>query len=173
LSEMPGFFRQLAAVLSLPVNALLVVPGLLFLRCRDRRATQLAPAAILPFTRSLSGLLILGGLPMLFWTIREFGRSGLGTLAPWDPTQKLVVRGPYRHVRNPMISAVMAILFGQALLFNSLCQLAWATFFSLGNMIYIPRSEEPGLERRFGDDYRRYKQHVPRWLPRLRPWPPI
>jgi protein-S-isoprenylcysteine O-methyltransferase Ste14 len=54
--------------------------------------------------------------------------------------------------------------------FLRLHQLAWAAFFSLGNLLYIPRSEEPGLERRFGDDYRRYKQHVPRWLPRWRPW---
>ena len=71
-----------------------------------------------------------------------------------------------------MISAVMANLFGQALLLNSLCHLAWATFFCLGNAFYIPRGEEPGLERRFGDDYRRYQRHVPRWLPRWRPWNP-
>jgi protein-S-isoprenylcysteine O-methyltransferase Ste14 len=164
--------RQLASVLILPVNVLLVVPSLIFMRCRAKRAGRLAPAAVLSFSHILGGLLVLAGLPMLFWTIREFGRSGQGTLAPWDPTQKLVVQGPYRHVRNPMISAVMAILFGQALLLNSLCHLAWATVFSLGNVLYIPRSEEPGLERRFGDDYRRYKQHVPRWLPRLRPWSP-
>ena len=170
---MPGFLlRQLVSVLILPFNVLLVIPGLLFLRCRGKQVVGLAPRAALPITRSLGGLLVLTGLPLLLWTIREFGRSGQGTLAPWDPTQKLVVRGPYRHVRNPMISAVMAILFGQALLLNNLCQLAWATFFTSGNMLYIPRSEEPGLERRFGDDYRRYKQHVPRWLPRFRPWSP-
>ncbi|MGD2077260.1 MAG: isoprenylcysteine carboxylmethyltransferase family protein [Chloroflexota bacterium] len=164
--------RQLAAALILPVNVLLVIPGLLFLRCWGRPANRLAPAATLPLTRSLGGLLVLAGLPMLLWTICEFGRSGQGTLAPWDPTQKLVVRGPYRHVRNPMIAAVMTILFGQALLLNSLCHLVWAVFFSLGNMLYIPRSEEPGLEKRFGDAYTRYKRHVPRWLPRLRPWQP-
>lgn len=164
--------RQLASVLILPLNVLLVIPSLLFLRCRGKQATRLAPAAALPIARSLGGLLILVGLPLLAWTIREFGRSGKGTLAPWDPTQKLVVRGSYRHMRNPMISAVMAVLFGQALLLNSLCQLAWATFFSLGNMLYIPSSEEPGLQRRFGEEYALYKQHVPRWVPRLRPWFP-
>ncbi len=165
---MPGFLRlrQLAAVMILPFNVLLVIPGLLHLRCRGKRASRLAPDAALPVTRSLGGLLVLTGLPMLAWTIREFSRGGQGTLAPWDPARKLVIRGPYRHVRNPMISAVMAILFGQALLLNSLCQLVWAMFFSLGNVLYIPRSEEPGLERRFGDEYRRYERHVPRWLPR-------
>ena len=164
--------RQLFSILILPVNVLLLVPGLLFLRCRGKRAARLSPAAVLPFTRGLGGLLILAGLPMLAWTIREFGRRGQGTLAPWDPPQKLVVRGPYRHVRNPMISAVMAILLGQALLLNSLCHLAWAAFFSLGNVLYIPHSEEPRLERRFGEEYRRYKSNVPRWLPQLRPWRP-
>jgi protein-S-isoprenylcysteine O-methyltransferase Ste14 len=162
----------LASVLILPFNVLLVIPGLLFLRCRGKQATRLAPAAAVPITRILGTLLVVGGLPMMFWTIREFGRSGQGTLAPWDPAQKLVVHGPYRHVRNPMISTVMVALFGQALLLNNLCQLAWATFFSLGNMLYIPRSEETGLERRFGDEYARYKRHVPRWVPQLRPWSP-
>ena len=162
--------RQLAAILILPFNVLLVIPGLLFLRCRGRSGSRLFPAAALPLTRVSGGLLIFAGLTLLTWTIRDFGRIGQGSLAPWDPPQKLVVRGPYRHVRNPMISAVIAILFGQALLLNSLCHLAWATLFSLGNTLYIPRSEEPGLERRFGDDYRGYKQNVPRWLPRPGPF---
>lgn len=166
------FLRQLAAVLILPVNVLIVIPGLLFLRCRQKRAGRLLPAAVTPLTKTLGGLLVLAGLPLLTWTIREFDRGGQGTLAPWDPPKRLVVYGPYRHVRNPMISAVMAILFGQALLLNNLCQLAWAVFFSLGNLLYIRRSEEPGLERRFGAAYRRYRRNVPRWLPRLRPWEP-
>ncbi|HSG18088.1 MAG TPA: isoprenylcysteine carboxylmethyltransferase family protein [Anaerolineae bacterium] len=162
--------HQLAAVLILPFNVLLVIPGLLFLQCRNKPSWGLFPASARSVTRALGGLLILAGLPLLLWTIRDFGRIGQGSLAPWDPPKKLVVRGPYRHVRNPMISAVMAILFGQALLLNSLCHLAWAALFSLGNALYIPRSEEPGLEKRFGADYRRYKQNVRRWQPRLEPW---
>jgi hypothetical protein len=51
--------------------------------------------------------------------------------------------------------------------------LVWALFFFFTvNAIYIPLCEEPGLEKRFGNDYRRYQRHVPRWLPRLRPWMP-
>jgi protein-S-isoprenylcysteine O-methyltransferase Ste14 len=86
------------------------------------------------------------------------------------PTQKLVVRGIYRHVRNPMISGVCAILLGEALVFGSFNLLFWFGFVVLLNMIYLPLVEEPGLEERFGDDYLRYKQNVPRWIPRLRPW---
>jgi protein-S-isoprenylcysteine O-methyltransferase Ste14 len=69
-----------------------------------------------------------------------------------------------------MISGVLAILLGEAALLGSLPVLIWAAAFLLINQLYIPRFEEPGLARRFGDAYLRYRQHVPRWLPRLRPW---
>jgi protein-S-isoprenylcysteine O-methyltransferase Ste14 len=104
------------------------------------------------------------------WTIRRFARDGEGTLAPWDPTQRLVVEGVYRHVRNPMITGVVTNLVGEALLFGSSALAVWALLFALANAIYIPLAEEPGLERRFGADYRRYKAGVPRWIPRVRPW---
>ena len=110
------------------------------------------------------------GLPVMFFTIRDFAKIGQGTLAPWDPTQKLVVTGPYRYVRNPMISGVTCMLFGITLVANTVCHLVWATAFMVVNVIYTPLSEEPGLVKRFGDDYQLYKQHVPRWLPRLTPW---
>jgi protein-S-isoprenylcysteine O-methyltransferase Ste14 len=80
------------------------------------------------------------------------------------------VRGVYRHVRNPMISGVAFILLGELLASGSLRLLIWFLLFALANLIYIPLVEEPGLEHRFGQAYRVYKQHVPRWLPRLRPW---
>ncbi len=117
------------------------------------------------------GLLLLGcGLALLIWTISAFARIGGGTLAPWDPPRKLVVRGVYRHVRNPMISGVFAVVLGEALLFRSTALVQWFLFFVLLNLIYIPLLEEPGLARRFGEDYRIYKKNVPRWIPRLRPW---
>jgi protein-S-isoprenylcysteine O-methyltransferase Ste14 len=82
------------------------------------------------------------------------------------------VEGPYRHVRNPMISAVLAVLAGEAALFGSLPLLIWcAAFFAL-NQIFFLFYEEPGLARRFGDEYRAYRQNVPRWLPRRAPWNP-
>jgi protein-S-isoprenylcysteine O-methyltransferase Ste14 len=90
--------------------------------------------------------------------------------APWDPTQKLVVHGVYRHVRNPMITGVCSLLLGEAILFGSLPLLAWFLAVVVANLIYMPLFEEPGLDRRFGDDYRLYKHHVPRWIPRLTPW---
>ena len=69
-----------------------------------------------------------------------------------------------------MISGVLFNLLGEALLFGSPAIGLWFALFFLGNAIYIPLSEEPGLERRFGDAYRSYKAAVPRWIPRLTPW---
>ena len=50
------------------------------------------------------------------------------------------------------------------------CHLGWAILYAVANMFYMPLSEEPDLEQRLGQAYRLYKQHVPRWIPRLTPW---
>jgi protein-S-isoprenylcysteine O-methyltransferase Ste14 len=117
------------------------------------------------------GMICIGvGLLLMVATIRLFVTVGQGTLAPWDPPQHLVVRGVYRHVRNPMISGVLFVLLGEALLTASQPLFGWFLIFALINAIYIPLLEEPGLVHRFGDEYRTYKRNVPRWIPRWRPW---
>ena len=98
-------------------------------------------------------------------------RYGEGTPAPWEPPRKLVVRGPYRHARNPMISSVLILIAAEALLFGSWPLLVWMGVFFLGNVVYFPLVEEKGLAERFGQAYREYKKNVPRWLPRRRGWP--
>jgi protein-S-isoprenylcysteine O-methyltransferase Ste14 len=112
------------------------------------------------------------GLTLMYRTIRLFATRGEGTLAPWDPPRRLVVEGPYRHVRNPMISGVWFLLAGEALVLGSPWIAVWLAAFATANVIYMPLSEEPGLERRFGDEYRAYKRAVPAWIPRVRPWEP-
>jgi protein-S-isoprenylcysteine O-methyltransferase Ste14 len=142
--------------------------------------TVVIPALILwrtgvsvePLTAILGALLILLGLALVVWTVRLLVMVGRGTLAPWDATTSLVVHGPYRHVRNPMISGVAAILAGEALFFRSWPIAVCLAVFALVNGIYLPLSEEPGLSRRFGQQYERYRANVPRWLPRLRAWSP-
>jgi protein-S-isoprenylcysteine O-methyltransferase Ste14 len=91
-------------------------------------------------------------------------------LAPWDPTKKIVVVGPYQFMRNPMISGVACMLLGQVLFHGSWVLGFWAGIFITINHIYFVLSEEPGLEKRFGEPYRVYKANVPRWIPRVRPW---
>lgn len=110
------------------------------------------------------------GLLLFLASLRRFATEGRGTLAPWDPPRTLVLRGPYRFVRNPMISGVIFILFGEAFALVSLAHGIWAAAFLMLNLIYIPLMEEPQLERRFGESYREYRRHVRRFLPRLRPW---
>jgi protein-S-isoprenylcysteine O-methyltransferase Ste14 len=112
------------------------------------------------------------GLLLFLASLRRFATEGKGTLAPWDPPCALVLRGPYRFVRNPMISGVIFILFGEAFVLLSLPHGVWAAAFLMLNLLYIPLMEEPQLERRFGEPYREYRRHVRRFLPRLRPWEP-
>jgi len=114
--------------------------------------------------------IIIVGLVLAGWTIWLFATNGRGTPAPWDPPQRLVVNGPYRHVRNPMISGILCILVGEALMFMSAGLLIWVIAFFTINAVYIPSFEESALEQRFGDEYTEYKRNVPRWIPRCKAW---
>jgi protein-S-isoprenylcysteine O-methyltransferase Ste14 len=157
-------WRHVRAIGLLPATVTVVVPA--FLLSRNGLDLAAWPLALVGVTLVAAGLVLVG------WTVALFARIGRGTLAPWDPTSRLVVAGPYRHVRNPMISGVLAILLGEAALFGSLPLLVWFGTVFLLNAIYFPLVEEPGLRERFGEDYERYRANVPRWLPRLRPWEP-
>ena len=143
----------------LPGTVTVVVPALLL---------WLGGADIEPLTAAIGALLIAIGVGLVAWTVTLFARVGSGTLAPWDPTSKLVVRGPYRRVRNPMITGVGTILAGEALFFRSWGIAIELAAFALVNAIYFPLVEEPGLRRRFGAEYEDYCARVPRWLPRGR-----
>jgi protein-S-isoprenylcysteine O-methyltransferase Ste14 len=113
-------------------------------------------------------VLFAAGLSLFVWCVALFVRIGKGTLAPWDPTQALVAIGPYRLVRNPMITGVALMLAGESLFFRSWHLAAWTALFVMLNHGYFLALEEPGLRRRFGEPYRRYAAAVPRWLPRFR-----
>jgi protein-S-isoprenylcysteine O-methyltransferase Ste14 len=95
---------------------------------------------------------------------------GKGTLAHWNPTQRLVVQGIYRHIRNPMIAGVCCLLVGESLVAASLPLFAWFVVFVIANAVYFPVAEERGMVNRFGDNDLAYQRNVPRWIPRLRPW---
>ncbi len=159
------------AVLILPGTALVYVPALIVWGTRD---TPLAASP--PDSGHLScwigAVLLILGLGLAIWTVRLFVVVGRGTPAPWQPPERLVVRGPYRHVRNPMILSVLIMLAGESLLLRSWPLAAWMLLVFAANAVYFPRVEEKELERRFGEAYRRYKANVPRWVPRLRPWRP-
>ena len=159
-------WKQLRAILLLPGMVAVLIPATI-LYCTGVAWPPSPWNIVLPVVGSV---LILVGLILMAWTIGLFVTVGKGTLAPWNPPQKLVVRGVYRHVRNPMITGVLCILLGESVFFGSLPLLGLFAFGLILNLIYIPLSEEPGLARRFGDDYLLYKKNVPRWIPRLTPW---
>ncbi|MCX6035858.1 MAG: isoprenylcysteine carboxylmethyltransferase family protein [Chloroflexi bacterium] len=96
--------------------------------------------------------------------------KGKGTVLPLDPTKKLVVVGPYRYVRNPMYSGAFMVLFGEATLLGSIAVLVFAVVMPLAPLFYVPLKEESDLEKQFWKEYLVYKAHVPRWVPRLKPW---
>ncbi len=137
--------------------------------------TLVVPATILLLSEDAQvGWLALAGVPLIglgfaLWlrTVILFARVGKGTLAPWDPPERFVAEGPYRHWRHPMISGVLLVLLGEAALFGSLPLLAWAGLFFAINAVYLPLVEEPRLVRRFGREYEDYMRRVPRWIPRV------
>ena len=110
------------------------------------------------------------GLLLAITTMRLFFRFGNGTPAPWNPPKTLVVKGPYRYMRNPMITGVLCILSGEALLFWSPVLFSWVFIFFIANMLYFPFVEEKKLLKRYGKDYEEYTKNVPRWIPRCTPW---
>lgn len=165
-------WKHVRAVLLLPFMVTVVIPGVIL---HFGGTDTLGLWRSVPTTRiilPLAGLgLICLGLGLMIATNWLFATVGRGTLAPWNPTQKLVVRGVYRHVRNPMMTGVFSILLGETTAAASWPLLSWFCIFVTAVVILIPLVEEPMLVKQFGAEYEEYKRHVPRWVPRVR-WEP-
>jgi protein-S-isoprenylcysteine O-methyltransferase Ste14 len=156
---MTNILKQIFSFI-LPITVLVIVPAWI-----EKNWT-----ININFSLFAGSTLVLIGLMIMVVCISSFIRIGRGTLAPWSPTRKLVVKGLYRYVRNPMILGVWIVLLGEALALKSQNILIWAASFFVINTIYFIVYEEPDLEDRFGEEYRDYKKHVSRWLPRLKPY---
>jgi protein-S-isoprenylcysteine O-methyltransferase Ste14 len=121
-------------------------------------------------TKVIGPALYLCGLALQLYTTVLFKRFAQGTLAPWQPTHKLVIRGPYRYCRNPMITGVLMMLAGEALFLNARGIAIWTTMFFIVNTCFFIFKEEPDMLARFGAAYEAYKKQVPRWIPKLTPY---
>jgi protein-S-isoprenylcysteine O-methyltransferase Ste14 len=153
------FLRALLAFLVLPGVVAFIMPPVLALIDPWRTGVFLPGA-----------LLVLLGMVLLLWCVRDFYVSGKGTLAPWDPPTKLVVVGLYRHMRNPMYLGVIILVVGWSVLLTSPVLMCYALILAVGFHIRVLTHEEPWLESQFGSEWRRYRSEVGRWVPRRTPW---
>jgi protein-S-isoprenylcysteine O-methyltransferase Ste14 len=113
----------------------------------------------------LDGLaVILPGAALLLRCVRDFYVAGRGTLAPWSPPHELVIVGLYRYSRNPMYVSVGVILLGWALAFRSQALLLYGLAVLIAFHLRVVAGEEPWLERKHGEEWRRYRSRVRRWL---------
>jgi protein-S-isoprenylcysteine O-methyltransferase Ste14 len=160
--------RALVGSLAFLVLAPGTVAGLVpFLLSRWRAGPPLLGLAVVPW---IGGALVAGGLAVLLDSFARFALRGLGTPAPVAPPTRLVVTGLYRHVRNPMYVAILAVVGGQALLLTDLGVAVWGALLWLAFHLFVVGYEEPALRSRFGAEYDRFREGVPRWIPRARGW---
>jgi len=150
------FLRALLAFLALPGLIAIAVP--VFWLIRIGRTEIVRPWGL---------ALLAAGFAGLLWCVRDFYVAGRGTLAPWSPPRRLVAVGLYRFSRNPMYVAVLAILAGWGLTFDSGGHLIYAAVVAAAFQLRILLHEEPWLERNFPDEWPAYRRRAPRWLLRV------
>ena len=163
------FFRQVESTLALPFAVIVLIPAMIVYFTQSNLKFLLYNS-ITTISFIIGTTMIIVGLLILTKTILLFSQIGKGTLAPWDPTRKLVAIGPYRYVRNPMIISVLLTLLGEAILLHSFPILIFMFTFWILNHIYFIKFEEAGLIRRFGEEYIQYSETVPRWIIRFTTW---
>src|SRR4051795_9310934 len=113
--------------------------------------------------RAVGVALIAAGSAVLLAAFVRFALEGVGTPAPVAPTERLVIGGAYRYVRNPMYLAVAALIVGQGLLLGRLVLLVYAAVFAAAVLAFVHGYEEPTLARRFGPEYEAYRRSGPAW----------
>lgn len=128
------------------------------------------PWSAVPGFVPVGGVLVAAAIAVLLHAFARFALEGMGTPAPVAPTERLVIGGVYRHVRNPMYVAVLSIILGQALLFSSWSITIYAVIAAATMATFVKLYEEPTLADRYGAEYEAYRRNVPGWLPRLTPW---
>lgn len=150
------------AIIILPFNVTVIIPLLILYFTKFQYRVPNIVQLI------LGVLLLLLGLVLAIWTMVLFQKIGKGTLAPWATTKHLVVEGPFKFVRNPMITGVLLILTAESIILNTMCIFYWAALFFVINCVYFKLFEEKQLERNFGEEYLEYKKNVPMWIPKIK-----
>ena len=148
---------------------MIIVPGTVLVWAPYRLLSSSSASSPLdsPGLRYFGVIPILLGAAIILWCAWDFTFAGKGTPAPIDPPKRLVVRGLYRYVRNPMYVGVLSVILGEALLFQSLALIEYAAVAFVCAYLFVIFYEEPTLSRKFGESYKNYREAVPRWIPRL------
>lgn len=152
----------LKAIIILPFNVTVVIPYLILYISKF----QYNIPNIIQIIFGI--ILFIFGLFLAIWTMILFNTIGKGTLAPWAAPKHLVVEGPFKIVRNPMITGILSILTAESLILNSINLFYWMIIFFIVNCIYFKLFEEKQLERNFGQEYLEYKKNVPMWIPKFK-----
>ena len=161
--------EYLKVVLILPGNVLITIPFLIFLFTRNSYSYYLVGFDNFLFYVAMFFLTL--GLLLAIWSVRTFyTKGGEGTPGPWRPVSNLIINGPYRYVRNPMILGVVDLVLFESALFASMPFLLWAIVFFVANIIYFKIFEEKELIKRFGTEYENYKNEVPMLFPKFTPY---
>jgi len=145
----------------------IVFVGLLLVYVPSRllNAAGVVPPKVIG-TAQIAGVIITTiGAAVALWCLLTFVFVGEGTAAPFDPPRRLVVRGPYRFVRNPMYIGAILAMVGLALFYRSLSILIYAGGIFLATHLLVVAYEEPTLRRTFRSDYEAYCRRVNRWWP--------
>ncbi|OFW39055.1 MAG: hypothetical protein A3J29_16165 [Acidobacteria bacterium RIFCSPLOWO2_12_FULL_67_14b] len=123
------------------------------------------PAALGP--GQIAGMIVGAlGAAVVVWCILAFAVVGKGTPAPFDPPRRLVVRGPYQFVRNPMYVGAGIALAGAALFYQSWAVVGYIGFLFVAATLLVMTYEEPTLRNLFGREYDAYCEKTGRWIPR-------
>lgn len=151
--------KNLLFLLTLPATFLYWLP----LRMLETRTVW---PGVLNWNHALALLLGANALTAYLHCHWLLMRKGRGTPFLLAPPERLVQRGLYRWVRNPMYLAALAIVAAEALFLRSAALALYGIFLACVLQLTVRLHEEGDLGFRFGAMYEDYKRAVPRWIPR-------
>lgn len=147
--------------------ALFIGLVLVFLPARVLSSSGVTPPPALGVPQVAGLVMSATGAVLALWCVATFAIVGRGTPAPFDPPRRLVMRGPYHVVRNPMYIGAGLALAGAAVYYEAGRLVAYAALFLLAAHCFVVWHEEPTLRRAFGEEYEGYCRRVRRWWPRI------
>ena len=159
---------MLALARGLTYAALFIGAFLVFIPGRILARVGIAPVESVGAAQIAGLVVAVLGLALALACVLTFALIGRGTPAPFDPPRALVIRGPYRFVRNPMYIGAVTALLGAALYYRSLALAGYTLVFLLMTHLFVLLYEEPHLRQVFGVSYEEYLRTVHRWVPTWR-----